>query len=163
MNPKGVIREKVKVVFKLDPEEWHGHSTESVWGAVKKSNGNIIDIENSPFFVRGVSYRDSVRVTAKNGSYLFSKMVKKSGYATVRVLIENYREKKRLVTKALGELERLECRYEGGAIGDSQLFSIAVPPSAAAKEVMRIVEGGCVRDLWDAEIADSAGRTEFSE
>jgi len=152
----------VKVVFDLDPQEWHGHATESLWANVTHAVGQIVCIENSPFFVRGVSYADSVRVEGSADVCTFVRIVQKSGYATLRVLIEGFVKKKRRVMGALKQLQLLDCRHEGGSVGDSQIFSIAVPPSTAARDVMAVIQRGCARDLWDAEVGDAGGRSEFA-
>ena len=63
---------------------------------------------------------------------------------------------------AQNQLQVLDCRHEGGTVVDSQIYSIAVPPSTAARDVMAVIQRGCDRDLWDAEVGDAGGRPEFA-
>lgn len=120
---------KVKVVFDLDPEEWHGHATESLWANVTHAVGQIARIENSPFFVWGVSYADSVRVEGSADVCTFVRIVQKSGYATLRVLIGGFVKKKRRVMGALKQLQLLDCRHEGGSVVTARFFRLPSLPA----------------------------------
>lgn len=92
---------------------------------------------------------------------MFDRVVIKSGYATLRVLIDDYELKKSRVAELLSEMKSRACEYEGGVVGDAQLFSIAVPPGANASEIIAVIDQGCLEDVWDAEVSDTGGRSDF--
>lgn len=56
-----------KVFFKLDPAEWHGLQTESLWAEplAGTKNGDVFVIKNSPFYSREVSYLDVVKAVPR--------------------------------------------------------------------------------------------------
>ena len=133
-----------------------------MWARVTHAKHKIACIENSPFFIKGVSYADSVRVEGSANACAFVRVVQKSGYATLRVLIEGFGKKKPRVMSALKQLQLLHCNHEGGPVADRQIFSIAVPPGAAARDAMAVIRNGCALDLWDAEVGDTGGRRGFA-
>ncbi len=151
---------QIKVIFELDQTDWHGHSTESLWATAAKSV-RTAQVDSCPFFVKGISYGDWINLIGDRGPFNYASVKKKSGYATRRVLIESYEIKADRVKRALTSLKKLGCIYEGGGVGDSQLFSIAVPPSVETADVVAVIDKGCKRDLWDAEVGDNGGRKGF--
>tara|TARA_R110002051_G_scaffold7041_1_gene33156 strand:+ start:10200 stop:10439 length:240 start_codon:yes stop_codon:yes gene_type:complete len=58
-----------KVVFNLEPDAWHGHSTESLW-ATRLENG-FYKVENSPFFVMGLAFEDIFETQIVDGMNFF--------------------------------------------------------------------------------------------
>jgi hypothetical protein len=55
--------ELTKVRFQLDPNDWHGRPSETLWAEVVSGAtvGGAFRLRNSPMFVRGVSFLDIVR------------------------------------------------------------------------------------------------------
>ena len=74
----------MEVVFHLAEGAWHGNATETLWGT--PLNGNRVRIENSPFFVFGISYRDIVRVERLQEKYVFQCVILHGGHSTYRMI-----------------------------------------------------------------------------
>jgi hypothetical protein len=149
-----------KVYFMLDKDEWHGFSSESLWATLSDSSSGA-QIMNAPFFVKGISNKDVVEVKKTDGEVWFSKVRKKSGHATLRLLARKFLDNEKSTIRALDLLERSGCAVEGASLGEGRIFAVDVPTYVAAEEVVRIVESGAELDLWDAEMGDVAGRKGF--
>jgi hypothetical protein len=151
-----------RVYFDLNELDWHGFSSESVWG--RKGIGKAsIEVQNAPFFATGVSRFDRVVAEKREGDLWFLKVAKKSGHATIRVLIKRFDEVRIQAIELLDVLLEAGCSYEGAEMGAARLLSIDVPPSVEPSEVVKLLEQGAERDFWDAEVGDSGGRSGFWE
>jgi hypothetical protein len=62
-----------KVYVELEPKAWHGHSSEGMW--VTPLDDGLYKVTNSPFFARGTSFEDVVRVAQREGENLFLRTV----------------------------------------------------------------------------------------
>lgn len=144
---------KKKIYFSLDPEDWHGHPSESLW-AEKLDNSpsdSVYCLLNSPFFTSGISYRDVVRAGPRqDGPGLqFIEVLDRSGHSTYMVLVppicpdfDEYWER----------LNKLGCTYESMTLdtsfGKRLLYSIDVPESSNIYDVYEILEQGERANLW---------------
>ena len=81
---------KVKVMFELDPEDWHGCPVETMWAELAdRSDGGKFRLLNSPFFTRGVNHQDVVEATFVEGShlvFLFKNVAERGGHSTYMIL-----------------------------------------------------------------------------
>jgi len=114
----------VKILFELNPDKdgYPPNKFESLWAKV--INDGVYQVDNIPFFVKGLSESDLVAAEKKNGELMFSKVLNKSGNTTIRVLpykkedIKDIREK----------LSTFGCDTE--LMGDYGLISVSVPSNA---------------------------------
>ena len=68
VNRPTMVTQMTKVSFDLDHTDWHGHPAESLWAApVPEISPTAFRLQNSSFFVRGVSYLDIVDTTSNGG------------------------------------------------------------------------------------------------
>jgi hypothetical protein len=60
---EGETSELTKIRFRLDPNDWHGRPSETLWAeAVSGATaGSAFRLRNSPMFACGVSFLDIVR------------------------------------------------------------------------------------------------------
>jgi hypothetical protein len=77
----------VKVKFVLDPGEWHGSATETLWAA--PVGQNQYRLENSPFYAFGVSYQDVVAAQRTDNELEFVSVVSRGGHSTYRILVQS--------------------------------------------------------------------------
>ncbi len=75
----------IKVGFDVDADDWHGHSSETLWASQTDVPDEFV-LENAPFFVRGVSYGDRVATQLHGGARMFQRVVARSGHSTYRVI-----------------------------------------------------------------------------
>jgi hypothetical protein len=144
---------KVKVLFELDPEDWHGHGAETLWAELaSSSDGGCFRPLNSPFFARGVSYEDVVEATFIEGSHLvfqFKDVAERSGHSTFMMLSE--RDEPRFESY-WSFLQKAGCTYEdtdiGLSIGRRRLRSVDVTPSADLQEVQDFLARGEHAKVW---------------
>jgi hypothetical protein len=93
----------VKVVFKLDPDDWHAMHIESMWAEPVKGTDarDLYRLQNSPFYTYDVSYLDIVRAALGEfrdvrfinpgvGEGLdFIELVDPSGHSTYRFFVQD--------------------------------------------------------------------------
>ncbi len=150
----------VKVYFTLDRSEWHGFSSESLWASYPNSLSGV-RLMNAPFFAKGISNGDAVSVRLIDEEIWFFEVIKKSGHATLRLLVRDFKRKGKKAIQKLKLLEQSDCKVEGASLGEAKLFSVDVPVNVAALDVVRLVDSGVELDYWDAEMGDVAGRKGF--
>ena len=133
----------VRVLFHLEPDAWHGSSTERIW-AEPVGRGRYL-LRNTPFFAFGVSNGDIVFGREDEGQVVFSGVSIYGGHSSYRL--------KLLSTKGRNEfrrfwepLEALGCTYEEGDV-----IAIDVPPSANIYAVYSLLENGASAGIWDFE------------
>lgn len=124
---------RFQVVFDL-PEDiaaWAPGSSERLWVA-KTSVRLEVEVRNTPFYVKGVSYLDHVRVRVdhERRELVHDEFVAESGHSTVRVI---------LMAAAVGEvlpdvLTGLGCTGEVESGG--RLWAIDVPPTVEYDSVL---------------------------
>ncbi|MGR3635777.1 MAG: DUF4265 domain-containing protein [Shimia sp.] len=136
-----------KVTIELEPEAWHGHSSESVW--VTPLGDALYKVENSPFFALGVSYQDIVQTEHKEGTNMFVRTVTSSGRSTYRIILRED------ATDAQFEhfwrpLEGEGCTYEHGDFGYT-IYSVDVPKDTDAQKVYSLLNEGLLQKVWDFE------------
>jgi hypothetical protein len=142
----------IKVSFDLDHTDWHGHPAETLWAdPVPAMSPTAFLLQNSPFFVRGVSYLDVVDTTPSEGDALFDfkRIIKRGGHSTYMLLVEKDEPR---FEEYWSALQALGCSYEGEhiklSIGHRQMYSVDVPPSADMNRVIAILKRGQVSSTW---------------
>ncbi|HMA96098.1 MAG TPA: DUF4265 domain-containing protein [Polyangiaceae bacterium] len=133
-----------KVTFVLDPDAWHGSSTESLW-ATEIGPGQY-RLENSPFYAVGVSFDDIVLARPQEGRLQFVEPIKRGGHSTYRIITSSdASERFESFWKAL---ESCGCTYEEGTGG---LLAVDVPPESNIHEVYAALEAGEQQGVWSFE------------
>jgi hypothetical protein len=147
----------VKVVFPLDPEDWHGFSSERVWAepVAQTAEGGAYRVMNSPWNIFGVSFLDIVHAKRNaDGTLLFDRIIKHNGHSTFMLLVPPAGHP--AASRFDGfwkKLEELGCHYEWKntltSRGHERLFSVDVPDAAKLSSVVQILEQGLKEGIWD--------------
>lgn len=145
--------EFVRIMFELDPEDWHGAGSETLWAQpVLKSEGHVFfQLDNSPYYTKGISYLDVVAATPTENAQLFnfSRVVRRSGHSTYMLLMDHADVR---IPAYWNLLEQEGCSYESASIdlsiGEKLLYSVDVPPSANMSEVYAVLERGAEAEVW---------------
>jgi hypothetical protein len=147
-----MIEKLIKVSFELDPSDWHGHGSETLWASpIAGSEWRDFRIMNSPFFARGISHRDIVKASAVDNDFIldFKEVVERGGHSTYMIRFEANEPR---VTSYWNMLEKSGCSYESTSIklsiGQRRLFSVDVPPSADIHEIYELLERGENDGVW---------------
>jgi hypothetical protein len=142
----------VKILFELDAADWHGGGAETLWAELLISHGRpVFRLANSPFCVKGISFRDIVRAspTKYEGVYEFGEVLERGGHSTFILLMKPDDAR---VTSYWQQLERAGCSYEStterSSVGVRTLYSVDVPPAANLSEVFEILQAGLDDDVW---------------
>jgi len=137
----------VKIRFNLNPTDWHGYASETLWA---KALGSVaetyaFELENSPFYCKGVSYLDVVRAIDRDGGLEFAGVVTHSGHSTYRLLFDREDDAFRQWWK---KLQDIGCTFEGGDFRGKKLYSVDVPPTTDIKLAYSILEQGEAAKVW---------------
>jgi hypothetical protein len=142
----------VKIRFELDLSEWHGHGSETFWGEpVAENEQRILQIRNSPFFVKGINNLDVVRAKFTENDVVgdFIEVIERGGHSTYMLLIQPAESR---ILSYWGILEGLGCSYESMhidlSIGRRLLYSVDVPPTTDIHEVYEMLERGQDAGVW---------------
>lgn len=95
------------------PDSGGGVDVETLWAS--PVGGDLYKIDNSPFYAYSVSLGDTVEApwSEEHGFPVFRRVVEKSGYRTVRVILDPPAENDNKSQKLLEEIVALGCSYEG--------------------------------------------------
>jgi hypothetical protein len=150
MKEYDMAEQLVKVIFELDRSEWHGHDSEGIWTTpIAGTEWRHFRLLNSPFFAMGISYQDVVKAKPVEHELLFEEVVERGGHSTYMLILEGSRA---LVSSYWRLLENLGCSYESGHIklsmGQREIYSVDVPPSADIYEVYELLERGEKDKVW---------------
>jgi hypothetical protein len=143
---KQAIEGMVRVLFHLasEPQSWHGSVTERLWATPLKDG--TYRLENTPFFVFGVSFEDIICAENRSDNLEFVKVAARGGHSTYRILpAKNWAQ---LFVLKWQELASLGCTYEEGS---ASLLAADVPPTADINVVYRILEEGERSEIWSFE------------
>jgi len=143
---------RIKVLFRLEPDEdgWPPSTAETLWADPLGNDEYRLD--NSPFYVRGVSNQDVVIAHEDDSDefhrLVFSRVARRGGHSTYRFILHHGKIDDARNQKYWTQLATLGCSYEGM---NGLLFSVDVPPGADVAQVYRILEEGENEDVWGFE------------
>ncbi|HEV2963933.1 MAG TPA: DUF4265 domain-containing protein [Candidatus Angelobacter sp.] len=120
------------------PKEWEQLKGE------RTKKGDVFRIKNIPFYARGIAWEDEVSVTKSEEGYypVFESVIERSGYSTIRLMIENDEDRDKLIDFFTEHETFLE--FNG------RLVALAIPRHRY-EEVMEYVCKEKDRGRWDAE------------
>ena len=104
MNSKKTL----ELAVRLDPDSWHGMSSESIWTSLVQPLGDrtnvkaIMEVDCIPFFSKDLSLGDKLCVDFNTGIPTIESVIERGGHSTYRILIDSP------TTKASGMLNALE-------------------------------------------------------
>ncbi len=139
-------RRMVEVTFELPRRDWHHMLTESLWA--EQVGPDLFVLRNSPFYVEGVSFLDTVRAERRGPEWFFVEVHAASGHSTYR-LFRTDRSVREPWSKTLAPLKRLGCAIEGA---DERWAVVDVPAAADIHAVLTALQRG-----------DEEGRWQFAE
>jgi hypothetical protein len=138
----------VKLIFELEPSDWHGHATESVW-AIPLGDDKY-RVQNVPFYAYGVSYDDVVIAKPdQEGRLIVEGVPERGGHSTYRVILDA-ETKDEEFEAAWQRLESLGSTYERAT---NRLIAIDVPPETDIHEAYGALESEEKKNVWGFEEA----------
>lgn len=141
-----------KVFFELEPDSWHGHTSESVW-AESLGEGRY-RIRNVPFFAKGIAVEDVVLARMSATGPVFTRVLIHSGHSTYRIfLTDDIGISDPRYLDAWGALERHGCTVERAS---EHLLAVDVPSHAMLPEVYELLQLGEEHGVWEFEEGHAA-------
>jgi hypothetical protein len=137
---------RVKIAFQLsrDSDDYPPADREHLWAIPR---GDRYEIDNVPFFAKGVSAGDLVAAHNDGGQLVFDKVLDFGGHSTVRVVMYDLAQKDAMRNK----LTQLGCETEGSHL--PKLFAIDVPPTVNYTEVIALLAEKADEEILDYEEA----------
>jgi len=134
----------VHVIFELsvDANGWPPVGSERVWSS-KVGEGKY-KIENTPFYIRGISFGDIVAVSDRDGVLFFDKLLEDSGHRTVRVSMQKEELEQNLINFLREKGADIEALRKG-------FFAIDIPPNANFGAIMSHLREGEQDNKWAYE------------
>jgi hypothetical protein len=153
--------DRVKVRFALDPkdEDWPPVTSEGVWA--RPLSGDQYELDNVPWFARGVAFGDRVRAEADDdGVLVVTERVEWSGRYTVRVIPLGDEPATELVSRVIGDFAALGVSCES-ALPSYKVVALDIPWDADLSRIKALLvagetdgrwgyEEGCIDDRWRA-------------
>lgn len=141
---------QVKILFVLGDDGWDGSSSETLW-ATPSENGFVLD--NYPFFVKGICFRDLVEANEiSDGLYEYVRTLKKSNNSLYRVLFKASDSISAI--RSLKRLEKLGCAYETDEMDAMTLVAVNLPETVDANQAWKIFEAGVNDGVWEVQEGD---------
>jgi hypothetical protein len=137
---------RVKIVFPLtrDSDDYPPADREHVWAI---PHGDHYEIDNIPFFVKGVSAGDTVAAHTEGAQLIFDKVIDFGGHSTIRVVMYDLTQKEPIRSKLL----QLGCESEGSHLPN--LFAVDVPPAVNYAEILTLLANRADDGILDYEEA----------
>ena len=132
-----------KVVFATQLSEDEPPVVETVWA--EKLGRSRYRLLNIPAFRRGISYYDIFEAKpsrAYSNRLCFTRILKKSGNRTVRVVFDEPIETSEFTKSSMEALSDLGCQYSRG--GDT-FFTLNLPPACSLETVIAYLESNDLR------------------
>ncbi len=132
-----------------------GEDIETLW-AVALGN-NLFRLDNSPFYVYGVSWLDIIEAREiAEGFYEFVRVVEKSGNRTVRIIFQQFTGNDEQGKQILSDITNLGCSYEGA---NSKFIVITIPSIVSFESVVNYLSN---QEGLNCEYADPSYDDSFS-
>jgi len=156
----GTAGQFVKVIFELpqDDDGWPPAGSEGLWAV--PVTPDVVRLDNTPFFVRGVAAGDLIRVRRGDDGQLHTgERLGWSGHCTIRIIVFRDGPLGGSRQRVLDMFAPLGVTGEG--IERFAMVALDLPPDAdiaAAKRLLREgqrggwweYEEGCIGDAWQA-------------
>ena len=114
-------------------------------------NNDEYMIDNSPFYVYGISFGDTVSVVNdKVGKLIFDSVLERGGHSTYRVKLPINKDH-RYFLEMWPKLEKLGCTFEGTSADKCRLYAIDVPPGADVNRIYNILQDAEDNGFWEFE------------
>ena len=139
----------VKVRFDTDPNGLSAGSPERLWARKLLGAPVSFEIQNSPFYAKGVSFLDIVEAIEDPeipGVFQYRRTLKPSGNSTYRILVDTGSN---LFSTYWENLAALGCTYEWADQGTTLLYAVDVPAHADIFKVYSVLEKGEEDEIWD--------------
>lgn len=136
---------KMLVHLEQDEDGYPPTTEESMW--VRPLGEGLFQVDNIPFFASDIALEDVVAADPEKGVWRFRQVVRRSGHATLRLIIYDVAE----VPAVIERFARLGCISERSHIPG--LIALDVPPSTPWAEVKRLLVEGETQELWGYEEA----------
>jgi hypothetical protein len=143
--------ERVKVRFRLQrPRDgWPPVESEGVWA--KPRGGTEYELDNVPWFARGIAFGDRVRAELDDDGVLWAQeRLSWSGRYTVRVIPHGNEPATEQLQAIIDAFSPLGAECEGG-LPAFKIVALDIPPTARLAEIKSLLVEGEAEGRWGFE------------
>ena len=149
----GIDAVKIKILLQRNDSGYPPADYEHLWA--RPVNPGLYEIDNIPFFARGLRVGDVVAATKDGQELVFSKLVRQSGHMTLRVIVftdsPDGSSLQVRVETLRSTLSNLGCSTELSHIPG--LLAVDVPPQVDFRDITTLLGTGEESGLWEYEEA----------
>jgi Domain of unknown function (DUF4265) len=144
-------RKTIKVILHLDPDSWHGTSTEGIWTRLVQPLGDktnvkaIVEVDNIPFHSKSVSLGDKLCLDFNSGIPMIDAIVERGGHSTYRIVVEKENSN---ASSLLDTIKAMGCDWEWAEFNEGKLYALDIPPEVDIDDVYKILEKGLREGSW---------------
>jgi uncharacterized protein DUF4265 len=141
-------RKEILVRIQLEPDAWHGTTSEGIWATLVQPVGDkaIVEVDNIPFYSENLSLGDKICIFRRDdGMILLDSIVERGGHSTYRILVKN---KNIEAAHLLDLLKAMRCDWEKTKFNEGDLYALDIPPEVDIDEVYEILEKGLKNGSW---------------
>lgn len=117
--------------------------------AVPSDSGTFI-LDNSPFYVYGISYCDTFEATKRGDRLVFTKVSARGGHSTYRIKLPSGADHNYFLVH-WGALEKLGCTYEGSFSNIARLYAVDMAPSVDIAAAYAYLDSKERDGIWSFE------------
>jgi len=143
-----------RIIVPLGDRPWHGFAEETMWA--KKVGDGLYQLQNTPFFAKGLAYLDVVSARAEDGRLMLDGVKDASRRSTYRVHVKAATPTAS-VQPLFDQLTALGCTYESYVETLWTLFAWDVPASAV-DGAYKILDTAEKQGIWTFEEGHYGGR-----
>jgi Domain of unknown function (DUF4265) len=141
------MTEKVKIRFKLNPEDEQGYEVENLWAEpLEDHNFRIL---NSPFFVFDVSFDDIVKAVAHDSGLQYAGIARRGGHSTYRIFLPS----ERTIEDSSFQEHWKPISHQGATMenANDRFIAVDVPPDADISAIYHLLQEGENAAVWSFE------------
>jgi len=116
---------------------------ESIWA---KKVGDNFQLENIPFYIKSVAFKDIVKGEIINDELLATEIVEESGHSTIRIYFHKHFNKIALVRK---KLEKMGCDSE--ISNNPRIVAVDIPKNVDYCKIQEYLQKGENESHWEYE------------
>ena len=116
---------------------------ESIWA---KKVGDNFQVENIPFYIKSVSFKDIVKVELIKEELIATEIIKESGHSTIRIYFDKQFKEIDAVRK---KLEKMGCGSE--VSHNPRIVAIDIPVNIKYNSIREYLDIGEKKNFWEYE------------
>lgn len=139
-----------KMTFVQDDGQGIYSQTEKMW--VSDLGDQKYRLDNTPFDIHGVSYKDVVLGKRFGDTLFFIEVLERGGHSTIQIEVVDTAYRTTFLDYG-DELMDLGCEFEINDMDETKILAMDIPPEAPLSEILQLLEHGQSQGIFTYEKA----------